>query len=172
VVNGMIALDIFGYLPNDELVEENQTFRNIAGAAFTPAPAWGLGSTASGRGMSMADLDQDGDLDIVINNLRSPAQLFENQLCTGHNLTLDLRDERQLNPYALGSQVIVHTSRGAMTRELRAASGYLSGDPAQLHFGFAPDTVLYDLEIHWLDGQRSVIDAPALDTHLTVTRRS
>ena len=82
VVNGMIATDLFGHLANGELVEENQAFRNRGDGSFQPAPEWQLGSTASGRGMLMADLDDDGDLDIVVNNLRGFAQLFENQLCT------------------------------------------------------------------------------------------
>jgi hypothetical protein len=41
--------------------------------------------------MSMADLDDDGDLDIVVNNLNSPAQLFENRLCNGDGLLVELR---------------------------------------------------------------------------------
>ena len=90
IVNGMIATDLFGYLNNGELVEENQAFHNRGDGSFQPAPQWQLGSTASGRGMIMADLDGDGDLDIVVNNLRGFAQLFENQLCTGASLQVDL----------------------------------------------------------------------------------
>ena len=41
--------------------------------------------------MSMADLDFDGDLDVVINNLATPARLFENRLCGGDHLQIDLR---------------------------------------------------------------------------------
>src|SRR5919202_1172853 len=83
VVNGMIAQNLFGHLPNGELVEPNRAFRNQGDGRFRPAPEWGLGSTASGRGMLMADLDGDGDLDIVVNNLQAPAELFENRLCGG-----------------------------------------------------------------------------------------
>ena len=51
----MIAEDLFGYLPNDELVEENQVFRNVGGTTFEPVADWGLNLTASGRGMSHVD---------------------------------------------------------------------------------------------------------------------
>ena len=71
VVNGMIELTMMAHLPNHELVEPNQAMRNVGDGFFRPAPQWQLGSTASGRGMSMADLDGDGDLDIVVNNLRA-----------------------------------------------------------------------------------------------------
>ncbi|MCA9914791.1 MAG: VCBS repeat-containing protein, partial [Anaerolineae bacterium] len=60
IVNGMIAEDLFGHLPGNELVEENMVFNNLGGNIFTPASDWGLNSTASGRGMSMADMDGDG----------------------------------------------------------------------------------------------------------------
>ncbi len=148
IVNGMIAEDLFGHLPKGELVEKNQVFRNWAGQHFVPVPSWNLESTASGRGMSMADLDQDGDLDIVVNNLMSPSQLFENQLCTGSHLIVELAQPETTNPYALGAWVRLHTSTGIYTR---AASGYLAGDPVQLHFGFPSQGQLHALEIRWPD---------------------
>src|SRR5919202_936667 len=90
VVNGMLAADLFDYLPGYELVEENRAFRNQGDGMFGLMPGWGLGSKRSGRGMSMADLDGDGKLDIVVNNLERPAQVFENRLCGGSGLEVDL----------------------------------------------------------------------------------
>jgi hypothetical protein len=136
VVNGMIAYELFHHLPGDELVEQNQALRNRGDGTFAPAPGWNLGSTASGRGMSMADLDNDGDLDIVVNNLRSPAQLFENQLCGDSSLEVELSWPGSGNTRALGAKLVLHTSTGSYTRDVRAGSGYLSGDPARVHFGF------------------------------------
>ena len=54
VVNGMISREMFSHLPNDELVEENQVYRNLSGGRFVPQPGWALNDTASGRGMSLA----------------------------------------------------------------------------------------------------------------------
>ena len=99
VVNGMAAAELFAHLPNNELVEENQVFRNVAGVEFAVAPEWNLDATSGGRGMSMADLDNDGDLDIVVNNLMAPAQIFENQLC-GDALEVDLLWQDSLNQRA------------------------------------------------------------------------
>ena len=170
VVNGMIEQKMFSHLPEHELVEQNQAFRNTGQGRFAPALEWGLSSTLSGRGMSMADLDEDGDLDIVINNLRGPAYLFENQLCQGASLPVDLFWPDSRNTRALGARLILRTARGNYYRYVRAASGYLSGDPARVHFGFPVDAGLQALEVYWPDGLVSIIEGLSPDTRLTVTR--
>jgi hypothetical protein len=171
IVNGMMEETMFAHLPNHELVEEDQAFRNEGGDRFVPAPEWQLNSIASGRGMVLADLDLDGDLDIVVNTLRSPAQLFENRLCTGRgSVQVDLRWRSSANTHALGAQVSLHTSAGRHLRDVRAASGYLSGDAARLHFGVPAGVELGEMEILWPDGARSSIPAPALNTLVTIVR--
>lgn len=169
VVNGMIDVEMFHYLPGNELVEANQAYQNTGNSFFEPSPDWNLGSNESGRGMSMADLDNDGDLDIVINNLRAQAQLFENQLCSGTSLEVDLQWPGSLNPFAIGAQLLLHTSTGNYLRDVRASSGYLSGDAPRVHFGFPADAHLLSLEILWPDGMTSVV-TPVSSHLLTITR--
>lgn len=171
VVNGMIAEDLFGHLPGGELVEENQAFRNQSGSDFIPAPEWRLNATESGRGMSIGDLDGDGDPDIVINNLLSAATLFENQLCGGHHLLIDLRWPSSHNPYAIGATVELETSIGTLTRTVRVASGYASSDPATLHFGLPVDAEVNMIRVVWPDGIDYVTDiVPDRSAQIIVTR--
>jgi hypothetical protein len=169
VVNGMAAQELFSHLPGSELVEENQVFRND-GSRFVPAPQWELGATAGGRGMSMADLDNDGDLDIVINNLMAPAVVFENQLCSGAGLEVDLRWPAGANTRGLGARLTLHTGTGTLTREARAVAGYTSGDPARVHFGFPGGSELQRLDVRWPDGAVSSVSEPNPGTVLTITR--
>lgn len=169
-VNGMIAQNLFKHLPYGELVEENQAFRNRGDGTFQLMPAWQLGSTASGRGMTMADLDNDGDLDIVINNLRQSAQLFENDLCGGDGLQVALHWPTTANPAGIGAELRLHTSKGVFLRDVRVASGYLSGDPVRVHFGFPQNTTVEALEIIWPDGARSQVATPPAGHLLEVTR--
>jgi len=171
VVNGMIELTTLGHLADHELVEENQALKNDGSGSFEPMPEWGLGATESGRGMSMADLDGDGDLDIVVNNLRAQARLFENQLCEGSSLQVDLFWPGTGNTRALGAILALHTGEGAMVRQVKAASGYLSGDAARVHFGLAEGTRPGWLEIRWPDGEISVVEDLVTGTLLSITRR-
>jgi hypothetical protein len=161
---------MFGHLPNGELVEENQAFRNDGRGQFDPAPQWRLGSTASGRGMVMADLDGDGDLDIAVNNLRGLAELHENQLCGGSALMVDLRWPASHNPYAVGARVRLLTTQGSLQRDVRSSGGYLSGESARLHFGLPPGANIAAIEIIWPDGAHSTVQNVTGNSRLKITR--
>jgi hypothetical protein len=167
----MIDSQTLGHLEGDELVEENQALRNGGDGTFAPANAWGLAATESGRGMSMADLDDDGDLDVVVNNLASNARLFENRLCTpGSDLQVDLRWADSANSHALGAQLALVTDKGTLRRDVIAGSGYLSGDPSRQHFGIGAEAIVTRLDILWPDGRGTSIDAPAVGQRLVITR--
>jgi hypothetical protein len=171
VVNGMIEERMFGHLPNHELVEENQTFRNVGDGYFVPMPAWGLNSKLSGRSLVLADLDSDGDLDGVVNNLRGPAQLWENQLCSGNGLAVELIWPTVQNRDGLGAVVTLQTTRGAYRRDVRAASGYLGGDAPRLHFGLPVEAQVQTIHVRWPDGARSVVEGGSVGALVQITRR-
>jgi enediyne biosynthesis protein E4 len=170
IVNGMIGINMFGHLPNHELVEENQAYHNLGNGVFDLEPDWDLAATESGRGMVMADMDNDGDLDIVVNNLRDSAYLYENQICEGPGLEVDLFWPDSANPRAVGAQLALKTSMGTLYRDVRASGGYLSGDPFRVHFGIPEQVDLYEMEITWPDGQISVVDNLKPQRIVSVTR--
>lgn len=170
VVNGMISIELFPYLPDDELIEENQVYQNIDGTQFISRTDWGLNYTASGRGMSMGDLDNDGDLDIVVNNLLDNASIFENQLCTGSSIEVDLKWHDSSNTRSIGSRIFLHTSSGIYQRSVKASSGYLSGDSSRIHIGFPQDTHIYHMEIIWADGEQTKVNNILPQTLITVHR--
>ncbi len=170
VVNGMISLELFSHLPNNELVEENQVYRNLSGAGFAPMPGWALNDEASGRGMTMADLDNDGDLDIVVNNLLSAAKVFENRLCGGGSITVDLRQPGVGNGQGIGARLGLYTDAAVYHRDITAVSGYLSGDSSRVHFGFPAGASLERLTVHWNDGEFSEVDDLEANSLVTLTR--
>ncbi len=169
VVNGMIDTENLRYLPNNELIESNKAYSNINGH-FTLQPNWNLASLSSGRGMSMADFNNDGQLDIVVNNLSKPAQVFENQLCGGNSLEVELNWLGSSNTKGIGATMYLNSSEGTIQREVLSQSGYLSGNDPRIHFGIPKDSTLKNLEVVWSDGKRSVIEKPAVNTILNISR--
>lgn len=171
VVNGMVADNLFDHLPDASLTEPNQAFRNIAGERFEPEYSWGLDDRSGGRGMAMADLDNDGDLDIVVNNLNAPARLFENRLCGGRAMTVGLVWEGTGNPRAIGARVIVSGDGGPeLVRTVETSRGYLSGASPTVHFGLGADWDTVDLEVVWPDGRVSEFGGILVDQFVLVRR--
>ncbi len=169
IVNGFAESTTFAHLDGHELVERNQALRNTGGG-FERMPDWGLGSERGGRGAAQGDLDGDGDLDIVVNNLRGNAQLFENRLCGGASLQVELRQPGSANPAAIGATAFLETPAGRLRRDVRVTRGYLSSDPGQLHFGFPADAQPRLLLIRWPDGKWSTVSAPSPGQKLIVSR--
>ncbi len=170
VVNGMIAKDLLGHLEDAEIREPNMLFQNVDGSRFEPVD-WGVGDTSSGRSMSMADLDGDGDLDIVINPLDAPAVLYENRMCGGNALLVTLHDPSVANHQAIGAIVTAHIATDMhLTRQVKSESGYLSGDSRTLHFGVANTSVIDTLQVTWPDGSQSIIHDISTNQHITITK--
>ena len=155
IVNGMATSETFAHLPDFELVEENQAFKNDGTGMFEVATDWKLNQTEGGRGMTLADLNGDGDLDIIINNLLKPATILENRVCGGNSLHVELQDSSVQNSFAVGSKIVLDTSVGRMIRDVRVNSGYLSGDTVGVHFGIPRDAEIFSMEITWPDGEIS-----------------
>jgi hypothetical protein len=174
VVNGFTEEQLLRHLPNHELVEENQALRNDGSGSFDEAPEWGLNSTRSGRSMILADMDNDGDLDVVVNNVRAPAALYENRLCVEEGsgaLRMRLLQPGEQNRNAVGARVVLYTNQGRLSRTVRAGSGYLAGEAPKLHFGLGPGMEITRVRIDWPDGATSWLEPPAPGATYTVTRQ-
>jgi enediyne biosynthesis protein E4 len=170
IVNGMIDKENLKYLKNNELVEQNQVYRNQAGV-FQKQNTWKLESLASGRGMVFSDLNNDGRLDVVVNNLNSKAQIFENQICNqGMALEVSL-DWKSKNTQGIGATLKLKTNFGTLQRQLHNQSGYLSGNDPKLHFGFPVGTNLEQLEVLWADGASSLVKDLSPNAHLLIRRK-
>lgn len=169
ITTGMRSDQLFSFLDGDELIEPNAVFRRD-GDRFEPMPSWDLDSEIGGRGSAMGDLDGDGDLDIVVNNLGSPSVVHENRLCGGSQLLVDLRWPDSANPFAIGSTVYAVADEQRWAAGVDEARGYLSGGTMPAHLGVG-EAATVELVVRWPDGVISDLGPVDADQRVTVTRR-
>ena len=116
-----------------------------------------------GRGSALADIDGDGDLDILITASGSAPRLLRNdQKLNRHWLQLKLVGKAP-NLDALGASVKVHVGDQVMRREVNATRSYLSQSDIVLSFGLGESTKVDKIEIRWPDGTTQQVDALEVD---------
>ena len=154
---------MFNY-PTLEL--KNIAFRNRGNLKFETIPnGWGLGLDKDiSHGMASADLDNDGDLDIVINRLNQNLGLFRNNT-SAKRLAIRLVGNRP-NSQAIGAKIILNGGPVRQSREVISGGHYLSAnDPLQV---FAASDQSMAVEIRWRDGTMTTLDSMKADNLYTI----
>ena len=125
----------------------NYLFRNNGDISFeNKTNQWGLKTNNVSNGVAYADLDNDGDLDLVVNNMGEEASIYRNNnLQKGNYLTIQLKGLPG-NALAIGSRVDITTSTGnKQSIEQQPVRGYLSSVNPVLHFGLGKDSIIQTL---------------------------
>ena len=137
----------------------NYFFQNQGDLTFSDRTAdWQAQTPSFSNGAAYSDLDNDGDLDVITNNINSPALIYENQLnnSTRPYLKLTLTGEDQ-NPQGIGSKVYLYQGNHHQYAFLSLQKGYLSTVSSTLHFGLPDTTHIDSLRIVWPNRQQQVI---------------
>jgi enediyne biosynthesis protein E4 len=154
----------------NEYAERNQVFLNDGKGRFSEGGAGGFGDHVEvGRALAAADLDGDGDLDLVMTGVATPARVFENVRTAGHWLKVRATDER-LRRDAFGAKVIVRAGNTRQQRLVGSATSYFTSCAAPLHFGLGAAAEFDRIEVIWPGGERESFPGGPADREIVVVR--
>ena len=158
----------------DGVFKPNFLFHNKGDFQFEDvAVAWGMAEKAYSTGAAYADFDNDGDLDIVINNLNGEAQLYENQTNPGQR-----EDGRFVrisfkgvpgNPQGVGAKIWVYSNGQSRYGEQQLQRGYLSSVDPVMHFGLGSSATIDSLFVVWPGNYSQVIYDVKINSLVTVS---
>jgi hypothetical protein len=133
-------------------------FRNRGDLTFEEMQGrWGFADVGISQGTALADLDLDGDLDVIVNKLNEPAGVYRNETAAPR-LAVRLRGP-PANRQGIGAKVVVEGGPVRQSQEFIAGGHYLSGADPQRVFATGSPTNHLRIEVTWRDGRRSVVTA-------------
>ncbi len=141
----------------------NGTFQDIskdAGDAIV--------SRHSSRGLAVGDIDNDGTLEVLVNNQNEPPSLWKRmERASGHWLLIKLAGSRS-NRSAIGARIMVSAAGRVQTDELRSGGSYLSQSDMRLHFGLGTAARADSITVRWPSGEKTVLRDVTADRVVTI----
>jgi hypothetical protein len=136
----------------------NRLFRNRGDLRFEDVgQQWGFDHLGVSFGGATADLDADGDLDLILNNMDRPAQIYRNNSTEGQSVRIQLAGQRS-NQQGLGALVRLKAGGIEQTRYLSSTRGWNSTSELVLHFGVGEQQKAEQVTIHWPSGEVQVVN--------------
>ena len=170
VTNGHVIDNVKLYQPNLAYAQKDLLFENIGGKfrdiSARSGPA--LQVERIGRGLAVADFDNDGNLDVAISSLGQRAVLLRNQGARPGNWIILRAKGKKSNGFGLGATVKLQTEAGLQVREINNVASYLSSNDTRLHFGLGAARTIQQIEILWPSGTRQVLKDVAVNQILVV----
>jgi hypothetical protein len=158
----------------------NYAFQNNGDLSFSDKTnEWGLTQPSFSNGAAFADLDKDGDLDYVVNNINDPAFLYENTLYSkqnkyaseNHFLRIKLAGDAR-NKSGLGAKIMIYYDSGKIQyHDHSIYRGYLSTVEDIVHFGLGKNHTVDTIRIEWPDGNSHRLYQVKADQVVTVNSR-
>ena len=172
VVNGHVYPQIEGAYPGGMYRQRKLVYRNLRDGTFTEV-AQALGAALmeprASRGAAFGDYDDDGDVDVIVNDLDGPPMLLRNDggSRAGHWISLKLVGTRS-NRNAVGAKVWLKAGGLTQVDEVRSGDSYLSHSDWRLHFGLGSTTQVAEVIIRWPNGTTEKLTNLPIDKVVTV----
>lgn len=159
-------------IPSNPL--SNFAYKNNGDLTFTDRTIdWGLGLPSFSNGSAYGDLDNDGDLDLVINNVNMQASVYRNNSESSkpenHYLTVQLKG-KGANKFALGTQVTLYTRGSKQYQELAPMRGYQSSVDNRLHFGLGGSEKVDSIRVQWPDLTLQMVKDVPVDEIVSISQ--
>lgn len=134
----------------------NLLIRNKGNLQFERVQESAVGSPGYTTGAAYSDLDNDGDLDLILNNTNALAEILENKTNQNQSLSIRLKANESC-PNVLGSKLYLYSNATPFVKEYQTLRGFQSTSSAKIHFGIAEGTSIDSLIVAWPNGTRQKI---------------
>ncbi|WP_246151241.1 CRTAC1 family protein, partial [Adhaeribacter aerolatus] len=165
------VLDLVHEMPASKV--NNYIYKNNGNLTFTNSnTAWGLNAAANSSGAAYADLDNDGDLDLVVNNVNQAAFIYQNQSdkqLKHHYLKVKLKGAGQ-NTAGFGAKVFLYTQGKQQYLEQMPTRGYQSSVSPVLHFGLGASAIVDSLLVVWPNQKKQMLRQVKANQVLTLNQ--
>jgi hypothetical protein len=152
----------------------NYMFKNNGNLTFNnTTKQWGTDIASNSNGAAYADLDNDGDLDMVVNNINQPAFIFENESSIqlkNHHLQIKLQGEG-LNTQGIGARITIYNKGKKQVLEQMPSRGYQSSVSPVLHFGLGENKNIDSLRVVWQSGKQQLLKPVKADQLLNLKEK-
>ncbi|TRX58250.1 RNA-binding protein [Fulvivirga sp. M361] len=158
----------------DGIYVPNYMYKNEGGLRFTDhSSLWGILEPSFSNGAAFVDLDKDGDLDLIVNNINDVAHVYENTLDTSKKHFIQVRLEGpEMNPMGLGTKIYVH-SKGKLQYHYQSLyRGYGSTVDATVHFGLGTSEVIDSISVTWPGSKSEVLRNVRSDQLITIDHKN
>ncbi len=168
------VMDFVDLAPTDKL--PNYIFKNNGDLTFTKkTEQWGMDMPTLSNGAAYADFDNDGDLDLIINNIDDNAQLYRNNSVDqnlGNFVRFKLSSKDNKSVY--GTKVSIYKGNNVwQVNEITNARGFMSKSEEIVHFGVGSGNLIEKVVIDWNDSTRSILEGVAVnETHKVVKQEA
>jgi len=153
----------------------NYIYKNNGNLTFTNmAKEWGFNTRSYSNGSAYADLDNDGDLDLIVNNINEPAYIYRNNASSqydNHFLSVVLKGEG-LNTRGIGTRATVYCVGQKQVAEQFPARGFMSSVSDVLHFGMGSAEVVDSILVRWPDLSEQMIKDVPVDKVITLEMKN
>ncbi|MGB5356591.1 MAG: VCBS repeat-containing protein [Eudoraea sp.] len=153
----------------------NYFFKNDQNLTFNNSTKeWFQDEKSFSNGCIYADLDNDGDLDLVVNNLNEEAFLIENKISKNkdaHYIKISLKGG-QKNRFGIGTKILAYTANGILKQENFVSKGYLSAISNQIHLGAGKYTAIDSIRIIWPGGKFQTLKSVAVNQELFIDEQN